>query len=65
MYDRELLSDKLNQVSDTLDRIPRRFAEINCADNFLANDHGLDMLDSVFIIQHLNKFTTDQIVTYE
>jgi uncharacterized protein with HEPN domain len=47
MYDRELLSDKLNQVSDALDRISRRFAEINSADDFLSNDHGLDMLDSI------------------
>ncbi|MBU0945058.1 MAG: DUF86 domain-containing protein [Proteobacteria bacterium] len=47
MYDRELLADKLSQVSDALDRISRRFAEINSADDFLTNDHGLDMLDSI------------------
>ena len=47
MYDKELLSDKLSQVSDALDRIARRFKGINSADDFLASDQGLDMLDSI------------------
>ena len=47
MYDKELLSDKLQQVSDALDRVARRFQGIGSADDFLTDEHGQDMLDSI------------------
>lgn len=47
MCDRELLLDKLTQVSEALDRIARRFAGINSADDFLESENGLDMLDGI------------------
>lgn len=47
MYDKELLADKLTQVSDALDRVARRFAGINSADDFLDSEKGLDMLDGI------------------
>ena len=50
MYDKELISDKLSQISGALDRIARRFKGINSADDFLASEHGLDMLDSIYMM---------------
>lgn len=47
MYDKELLADKLTQVSDALDRVARRFAGINSANDFLDSEKGLDMLDDI------------------
>jgi len=47
MYDKELLADKLTQVSDALDRVARRFAGINSADDFLDSEKCLDMLDGI------------------
>ena len=47
MYDKELLVEKLSQVSGALDRVTRRFKGIRSADDFLASEQGLDMLDSI------------------
>ncbi len=47
MYDKELLVEKLSQVSNALDRVVRRFKGIHSADDFLASEQGLDMLDSI------------------
>lgn len=47
MYDKELLIEKLSQVSTALDRVARRFEVIHSADDFLASERGLDMLDSI------------------
>ena len=47
MYDRELIADKLVQVSEALERIVRRFKSINSADDFLNSENGLDMLDAI------------------
>jgi hypothetical protein len=47
MCDLELLLDKLTQVSEALDRIARRFAGINSADDFLESENGLDMPDGI------------------
>ncbi len=47
MYDKELLCEKLIQISEALDKVARRFKGINLADDFLVSEHGLDMLDSI------------------
>lgn len=47
MYDKELLSDKLAQVSAALTRVARRFEGIDSADAFLDSEKGLDMLDGI------------------
>ena len=47
MYDKELLIEKLSQVSTALDRVARRFEGIHSADDFLSSERGLDMLDSI------------------
>ena len=44
---KKLLIEKLSQVSIALDRVARRFEEIHSADDFLASERGLDMLDSI------------------
>ena len=47
MFDRELLGEKLHQISDALAKIARRFESIQSADDFLDSEHGQDMLDSI------------------
>jgi len=47
MYDKELLADKLTQVSGALARVARRFEGINSADDFLDSEKGQDMLDAI------------------
>lgn len=47
MYDKELVIEKLTQVSNALDRVARRFIGIKSADDFLASEQGLDMLDGI------------------
>ena len=38
MYDKELVVEKLIQVSDALDRVARRFEGIKSTDDFLASE---------------------------
>lgn len=47
MYDKELLAEKLSQVSNALDRVSRRFQGIKSSDAFLDSEQGLDMLDGI------------------
>ncbi len=47
MYDKELVVEKLTQISDALDRVARRFEGIKSAEDFLASEQGLDMLDGI------------------
>jgi uncharacterized protein with HEPN domain len=47
MYDPQALRLHLMQVLAALERIPRRFAGIHEAGDFLASDEGLDRLDAI------------------
>ncbi len=47
MYDQELLHEKLLQVSAALSKISRRFQSIRSPEDFIENEHGQDMLDSI------------------
>lgn len=47
MSDRNLVYEKLLQIDEALQRIDRRFSVIECADDFLDSDRGLDMLDAI------------------
>lgn len=47
MYDVELVGEILRQILDASRRIERRFAPVRKAEDFLANDDGLDRLDAI------------------
>ena len=47
MYDKELVVEKLTQVSDALGRVARRFEGIKSAEDFLTTEQGQDMLDGI------------------
>ena len=45
MYDRQELLDRLKDVLEALERIPRRSESIHSADDFLVDEAGLEHLD--------------------
>ena len=47
MYDRDLLIEKLEQISEALERVHRRSENINSPDDFLDTPEGLDKLDAI------------------
>lgn len=50
MYDRQELIDRLKDVLEALERIPRRSESIHSPDDFLADETGLEHLDSICMI---------------
>jgi len=50
MYDPELLVEKLKTLLEALDRIPRRFADIDSPADFTSSDTGIDRMDSICMI---------------
>lgn len=71
MYDKELVVEKLTQVSDALDRVARRFEGIKSAEDFLASEQGLDMLDGICMmliavgenLKSIDRMTESKILT--
>jgi uncharacterized protein with HEPN domain len=47
MSDEPLVLEILGQILNAIERIERRFVSIKNADDFLKDDHGLDMLDAI------------------
>ena len=47
MYDRSLLFELLLELEEAIRRIERRFTRIQKADDFIADDDGLDRLDGI------------------
>jgi uncharacterized protein with HEPN domain len=47
MYDPRALRLHLEQIREALERIPRRFAPISRAEDFLSSVEGLDRLDAI------------------
>ncbi|MGK7879508.1 MAG: DUF86 domain-containing protein [Crocosphaera sp.] len=47
MYDRSLLFELLLEIEEAIRRIELRFTIIKKPDDFIANDEGLDRLDSI------------------
>lgn len=47
MSDPSLIREMLVQIEEALERINRRFAKINTAQDFLDNESGTDMLDAI------------------
>ncbi|MFA4910045.1 MAG: HepT-like ribonuclease domain-containing protein [Desulfobacteria bacterium] len=50
MYNRQESVDRLKDVLEALERIPRRFESIHSPDDFLADETGLEHLDSICMI---------------
>ena len=47
MYDKSLVIEIIEQIIGSLEKIERRFKNINSFDDFLDSDDGLVMLDSI------------------
>ena len=47
MYDKTLLKEKLIQILEAMLKIQRRFSQIKTPADFLLDDRGEDMLDSI------------------
>jgi uncharacterized protein with HEPN domain len=50
MYDPELLVEKLQTLLEALERIPRRFADIDSPTDFTSSDAGIDRMDAICMI---------------
>ena len=50
MYDPELLVEKLQTLLEALERIPRRFADIDSPTDFTSSDAGIDRMDALCMI---------------
>ena len=50
MYDPELLVEKLQTLLEALERIPRRFADIDSPADFTSSDEGIDRMDAICMI---------------
>lgn len=47
MYDRSSLLERLSDILDVLERIPRRFSPIKSPNEFLLGEEGQDRLDAI------------------
>jgi len=47
MYDKSLVIEIIEQIIGSIEKIERRFKNINSFDDFLDSDNGLVMLDSI------------------
>jgi uncharacterized protein with HEPN domain len=47
MYDRSLILEQLSDVEEAIRRIERRFQGVASADDFVADESGLDRLDGI------------------
>ena len=50
MYDPELLVEKLQTLLEALERIPRRFSDIDSPTDFTSSDAGIDRMDAICMI---------------
>ena len=50
MSDGDVIADQLEQVLEALNRIPRRFEEIEKPDDFVNSPEGEDRLDAICMI---------------
>lgn len=50
MYDRDLLIERLSNVLEALERIPRRCAGIEAPSDFVTDEAGVDRMDAICMI---------------
>lgn len=47
MFDQKLIDSILGQILEASGRIERRLSTIQCPDDFLSSDDGIDRLDAI------------------
>lgn len=71
MFDRELVTEILNQIIIAGKRIERRFSNIHSPDDFLNSDEGLDRLDAICMmliaigesLKYIDKVTDEKLLS--
>jgi len=69
-YDRKLALEILTQISDAIEKIKKRFAPINSAEEFTSSDEGSEKLDSICMqliaigesLKNLDKITSKNVL---
>jgi uncharacterized protein with HEPN domain len=70
-YDRKLVLEILTQISDAIQKIKKRFAPINSAQQFTSSDEGMEKLDSICMqliaigesLKNLDKITSKKVLS--
>ena len=70
-YDRKLVLEILTQISDAIQKIKKRFAPINSAQQFTNSDEGMEKLDSICMqliaigesLKNLDKITSKKVLS--
>jgi uncharacterized protein with HEPN domain len=71
MYDRELALEILTQIFDAIQKLKKRFAPINSAEEFTNSDEGMEKLDSICMqliaigesLKNLDKLTSKKVLS--
>ncbi len=71
MYDKSLVIEIIEQILGSIEKIERRFININSSDDFLDSDEGMDMLDSICMqliatgesIKNIDKISNGELLT--
>ncbi len=50
MSEQTLLRERLQTILEALERIPRRFANIETPDDFVSSQSGIDLMDSICMV---------------
>lgn len=69
-YDRKLGLEILAQISDALEKVSKRFAPINSAEDFTGSDEGMEKLDAICMqliavgesLKNLDKITSKKVL---
>lgn len=69
-YDRKLALEILTQISDAIEKVKKRFAPINSAEEFTSSDEGSEKLDSICMqliaigesLKNLDKITSKNLL---
>jgi uncharacterized protein with HEPN domain len=70
MYDKELVSEILRQISDAIQKVAYRFESIRTAGDFINSPGGMEKLDSICMqliaigesIKNIDKITDDRLL---
>ena len=70
-YDRKLALEILTQISDAIEKVKKRFAPINSAQEFTNSDEGSEKLDSICMqliaigesLKNLDKITSKNVLS--
>ena len=70
-FDRKLVLDILTQISEAIQKIKKRFAPINSAEQFTNSDEGMEKLDSICMqliaigesLKNLDKLTSKKLLS--